>query len=75
MNWEPVVVDGPLRTQTPESASDLSVGARILHPSFGLGTIQRRDGAPGNLKLRIQFDAHGRKTIFARYARLEIVLS
>jgi DNA helicase-2/ATP-dependent DNA helicase PcrA len=71
----PAHTDGPLRTQIPESAGDLAVGARVLHPSFGLGTIQRRDGAPGNLKLRIQFDSHGRKTIFARYARLEIVLS
>ena len=68
-------VEGSLRTLAPESAGDLSVGVRVLHPSFGLGTIQRRDGSPDNLKLRIDFDSQGRKTVFARYARLEIVIS
>jgi DNA helicase-2/ATP-dependent DNA helicase PcrA len=75
MPSEPPLIEGTLRTQAPESSQDLSVGTRVLHPSFGIGTIQRRDGSPGNLKLRIQFESFGYKSIFARYARLEIVLS
>ena len=68
-------LEGSLRTLAPESSGDLSVGVRVLHPSFGLGTIQRRDGSPENLKLRIDFDRQGRKTVFARYAQLVLVIS
>jgi DNA helicase-2/ATP-dependent DNA helicase PcrA len=58
----------------PEDPAELVKGARVLHPKFGLGTIQQRSGSPANLKLQIQFDQHGWKSILIRYARLEIVL-
>lgn len=71
----PAPVDtSELRTATPESAADLSPGTRVLHPKFGLGTIEQRSGSPSNPKLQIQFDQHGWKSILARYARLELVL-
>ncbi len=64
---------GMHRTTTPESPDDLAQGARVLHNSFGLGTIVRRTGPPNNLKLVVQFDSGGRKTLFARFAALELV--
>ena len=73
---EPAPVDlSELRTVVPEEPSDLTVGARVVHPKFGLGTITGRGGSPSNLKLQIQFDQHGWKSIMARFARLELVLS
>jgi Superfamily I DNA and RNA helicases len=66
---------GMHRTTTPESPDDLAEGVRVLHKKFGLGTIVRRTGPPSNLKLVVQFDGGGRKTLFARFAGLELVES
>ncbi|MFT4977792.1 MAG: DNA helicase-2/ATP-dependent DNA helicase PcrA, partial [Myxococcota bacterium] len=64
-----------VRTVVPEDVAEFAPGVRIVHPKFGLGTIEQRSGPPANLKLQIQFDRHGWKSILARYARLELVLS
>ncbi|MEL6344010.1 MAG: UvrD-helicase domain-containing protein [Myxococcota bacterium] len=64
-----------VRTMSPEGPEDFEPGTRVLHPKFGIGTIRRRDGAPNNPKLQIQFDRFGSKSILARYANLEIVLT
>jgi DNA helicase-2/ATP-dependent DNA helicase PcrA len=68
------VFEGSIRTECPESAEDLQPGTRVLHPTFGTGVIRRCEGAAGNLKLHIVFDRHGSKSVYARYARLEVVL-
>lgn len=60
-------------TREVESLADLSVGTRILHPDYGEGVIRNRTGDANNPKLTVEFGRFQRKTLFARYARLEIV--
>jgi len=64
-----------LRTFTPEDPSEFQPGTRVMHPSFGLGEISRVEGAQQNLKLHIRFDRHGAKSVYARFAKLEVVLN
>ena len=50
-------------------------GCSGIASEFWFGHHSTKGWAPDNLKLRIDFDSQGRKTVFARYARLEIVIS
>nr|MBA2566079.1 ATP-binding domain-containing protein [Gemmatimonadota bacterium] len=58
-----------------EAQSDLAprfaAGERVQHPRFGSGTIVRVSGAGQDLKVAVEFDAAGQKTLIARLARLE----
>lgn len=64
-----------LRTFTPEDPDEFRPGIRVMHPSFGLGEISRVEGSQQNLKLHIRFDRHGAKSVYARFAKLEVVLN
>ena len=66
---------GLFRTMEPEGPGDLSPGTRVMHPTFGTGVIRKCEGRPDNLKLHIAFDRHGPKAVYARYARLEVLVS
>jgi len=66
---------GLFRTMEPEGPGDFAPGTRVMHPTFGTGVIRKCEGRPENLKLHIAFDRHGAKAVYARYARLEVVLS
>jgi DNA helicase II / ATP-dependent DNA helicase PcrA len=50
-----------------------TMGTRIRHPRFGLGTILRTEGEGDDLKLTISFMSHGLKKMIAKYAELEVV--
>jgi len=63
-----------LRTFTPEDPGEFQPGTRVIHPTFGLGEIKRVEGVRQNLKLHIRFDRHGAKSVYARFAKLEVVL-
>jgi DNA helicase-2/ATP-dependent DNA helicase PcrA len=52
-------------------ASQLSVGMRVFHPKFGLGTIQ---DITDQCKTIIDFDKSGIKTILINYAKLRTVV-
>jgi len=71
---KPVVPSGMYRTMEPSGPGALTPGTRVLHPTFGTGVIRRCEGSPENLKLHIAFDRHGPKAVYARFARLEVVL-
>ena len=58
----------------PESPRDFQPGTRVLHPIFGEGKIQQVSGNPSNPRLVVQFQQAGRKSLLARYAKLEILL-
>ena len=60
-------------TREVRSLEDLQVGTRILHGDYGEGVIRNRTGDAKNPKLTVEFGQHKRKTLFARYASLEIV--
>ena len=65
---------GERRTMIPETAAELRVGIRVLHPDFGEGVIRSASGAPSNPRLTIEFAGHRTRTLFAGYANLEIVV-
>ena len=70
---KPAHVDELRVTRKVESLEDLQVGTRIFHGDYGEGVIRNRTGDAKNPKLTVEFSQHKRKTLFARYARLEIV--
>ena len=51
----------------------LSLGARVLHPKFGEGTIVQCEGQGPNARLQINFDDAGSKWLVSQYARLDIL--
>ena len=67
--------DAERRTMIPESAADLRVGLRVVHPDFGEGVIRSASGAPNNPRLTIEFAGRRTRTLFAGYANLEIVVA
>lgn len=69
----PATPSGHHRSVTIDDPAQLTRGARVLHPSLGAGTIRRTEGTGRNLKLVIQFDGAGRKTIYARFVQLELL--
>jgi len=64
---------GRLVTRTPTSAEDFRAGTRVLHATLGAGLIERVEGSASNPRLRVRFDDAGRRTLYARYASLEII--
>lgn len=66
---------GHHRSVALESLDQLRPGVRVLHGRFGAGSVVRTSGSPGNLKVVVQFDTGGRRTLFARFAGLELLQS
>jgi DNA helicase-2/ATP-dependent DNA helicase PcrA len=56
-----------------QSPGGVHAGARVRHPDFGLGTVIEVEELHDDLKLVVRFEAVGRKTLRAKYARLELV--
>ena len=50
--------------------SQYSVGERVEHPKFGVGTIQRIDALATDHKLVVEFESYGLKTLLAKFAKL-----
>ncbi|MFH7319234.1 ATP-dependent helicase [Desulfurivibrio sp. D14AmB] len=48
--------------------AEFAVGARVKHPFFGLGVLEKRSGLR---TVEVNFDRHGRKTLHLDYAKLE----
>jgi DNA helicase-2/ATP-dependent DNA helicase PcrA len=57
----------------PESDGRYYKGAVVKHAKFGLGTIQRSEGAGEDLKISVSFPGHGVKTLAVKYANLEVI--
>jgi DNA helicase-2/ATP-dependent DNA helicase PcrA len=49
----------------------LKPGSRVRHPQFGVGSVISVEPLDDDTKLVVRFAAVGRKTLRARYARLE----
>ncbi|HVZ87745.1 MAG TPA: UvrD-helicase domain-containing protein [Polyangia bacterium] len=49
------------------SGMGLQVGAKLRHPSFGVGEVRGWQGAGGDLKVTMRFGGVGVKTILARF--------
>jgi DNA helicase-2/ATP-dependent DNA helicase PcrA len=48
-------------------------GAVVKHAKFGIGTVQRSEGAGDDLKISVSFPGHGVKTLAVKYANLESI--
>ena len=48
-------------------------GAVVKHTKFGLGTVQRSEGAGEDLKISVSFPGHGVKTLAVKFANLEVI--
>jgi DNA helicase-2/ATP-dependent DNA helicase PcrA len=48
-------------------------GAVVKHAKFGIGTVQRSEGAGEDLKISVSFPGHGVKMLAVKYANLEVI--
>jgi hypothetical protein len=46
-------------------------GERVLHPTFGSGSVHEISGFGRDVKVTVDFDSVGRKKLLVRYAGLE----
>jgi len=54
-----------------KSQGQYSVGAKVIHPTFGTGVVLNRAGDEDDLKLEIFFkQPHGKKKIAVNHAKL-----
>ena len=51
----------------------LRIGMRVRHPQFGVGTVLSVEALDDDTKLVVSFANVGRKTLRAKFARLEKV--
>lgn len=52
---------------------DISLGSKVKHPKFGIGTIVSKEETNGDYKVTIAFDAKGIKQLMLSLAPLELV--
>jgi DNA helicase-2/ATP-dependent DNA helicase PcrA len=55
------------------AAGGLGVGAQVMHPTFGRGTIRKREGRGDTAKVWINFDRSGVKLLILKFANLRPV--
>jgi DNA helicase II / ATP-dependent DNA helicase PcrA len=56
------------RVDDDDGGEEFSIGDRVLHPSFGPGTLLEMSGAPGNEEVLVRFDEFGTKRLLLAYA-------
>ncbi len=71
---EPDADDGAdarvFESETP-AAGPYSLGAKVHHPEYGVGTVIDIEGSGDRQKLTVSFSIYGSKKFLPRYARLE----
>ena len=55
----------------PAAPKTLRAGASIVHPTYGRGTVVRREGDGENAKLTVSFPGYGLKKLVEKYAGLK----
>ncbi len=63
-------------SQLPEdelAAGGLGIGAQVMHPTFGRGTVRRREGRGDTAKVWVNFDRSGIKLLVLKFANLRPV--
>jgi DNA helicase-2/ATP-dependent DNA helicase PcrA len=63
----------PQPSMKTRKADPYYTGAVVRHAKFGLGTVQRSEGAGDDLKISVSFPGHGVKTLSVKYANLEVI--
>jgi len=62
-----------MREPTDAAGGTYTVGMKVVHPMFGVGTVKKCDTSGDDEKLVVQFQRAGVKKLVARFARLQIV--
>jgi DNA helicase-2/ATP-dependent DNA helicase PcrA len=55
---------------TPNGASGLRKGQRVMHSKYGEGTVLQREGDGEDAKLTVLFVHHGMKKLMEKFANL-----
>ena len=58
---------------TPSSKKTVRKGSRVRHPKLGVGQVFRVDGQGDQKKYTVYFQGTGRRTLVAKYAKLEVL--
>jgi DNA helicase-2/ATP-dependent DNA helicase PcrA len=66
-------VSASAKTSKASGATPYYNGAVVKHAKFGIGTVQRSEGAGDDLKISVSFPGHGVKTLAVKYANLEVI--
>ncbi len=67
----PLPAAAPSKAATPaRTPAKLNTGSVIHHPTYGRGTVVRREGDGEDAKLTVSFPGHGLKKLIAKYAGL-----
>ncbi|MDE5944134.1 MAG: UvrD-helicase domain-containing protein [Rikenella sp.] len=56
-----------------DSAGDLTIGARVAHNRFGIGTITAFEQTATDTKVTVRFEAAGLKTLLLKFAKLRLL--
>lgn len=56
-----------------DSAGDLTVGARVAHDRFGIGTVTAFEQTATDTKVTVRFEAAGVKTLLLKFAKLRLL--
>ncbi len=75
-NTNAIHLTPPTQAATPKPSGDLPdyrEGCRVRHKKFGDGTVLSVQPLGNDIKLEIQFDTVGKKTLMAAFARPEII--
>ena len=51
----------------------LSIGAKVLHPTFGRGIVRRREGRGDTAKAWVNFERGGIKLLVLKFANLRLI--
>lgn len=62
-----------LRTDHNGNALQFRRGMRVVHATFGEGTIEHIEGNGADTKVLVHFDRVGRKLLLVRYAPLQVI--
>ncbi|TBT87182.1 DNA helicase PcrA [Propioniciclava sinopodophylli] len=69
-SWRSTVGFGA-KPAAPKVVSPLGTGDRVLHTTFGMGTVTATEGAGDNLKVVVDFGSAGLKKLSVRHAPME----
>jgi DNA helicase-2/ATP-dependent DNA helicase PcrA len=66
--------DSQLPDDEPGPGGDgLSIGARVVHPTFGRGIVRRREGRGDSAKAWVNFERGGIKLLVLKFANLRLI--
>lgn len=69
----PAGTSGAVEGKPLDSAGDLTVGARVAHSRFGVGTVTAFEQTATDTKVTVRFEGAGTKTLLLKFAKLRLL--